>query len=54
MKKVFTNKELEIMSYESQVGMFVSGIKKLKNGWIVYSQVVESELWNFLTEKSNS
>ncbi len=49
MKKVFTNKELEIMSYESQVGMFLSNIEKLANGWIVYSQVVDSEYWNFLT-----
>lgn len=43
------NKNLEIMTYECQVGMYFSGIENLNNGFVVYSKIVEDEHWNFFT-----
>ena len=43
------NQELEMMTYDCQIGMYFSGIEKLKNGFVVYSTIVEDEHWNFFT-----
>jgi hypothetical protein len=46
---LFTNEEYEKFTYECQLGMYFSGVQKLSNGIIVYSNIVLSESWNFLT-----
>ncbi len=42
-------KKLEMFTFNCQVGMYFSGIKKLVNGFIVYSGTVLESGWNFWT-----
>lgn len=44
-----TSLELEKMLYDCQIGMYLSDIKLLENGMLVYSNFVEDSSWNFLT-----
>lgn len=46
---LFTNEEYEKFTYECQLSMYFPGMQKLSNGIILYSNVVLSESWNFLT-----
>ena len=47
---MFCNKKkIEKMLYHCQQGMYFSNIKKLNNGFVVYSDIVESKSWNFFT-----
>ena len=39
--------KLELITYECQIGMYYSEIFKLKNGFIVYSNLVDEPEWNF-------
>lgn len=42
-------KDLEFNCYKCQVGMYFSNIKQLNNGFIVYSDIVLDQSWNFWT-----
>lgn len=42
-------KKLNFLTNDCQVGMYYSAIKNLKNGYVVYSDIVESETWNSFT-----
>lgn len=42
-------KSIEKLLYECQIGMYYTHIKKLRNGFVVYSDIVESTNWNFFT-----
>ena len=41
--------KIESMLYTCQLGMYFSNIEQLDNGFIVYSNTVESPSWNFFT-----
>ncbi len=41
--------DLEIKTYDCQIGMYFSNIQHLKNGFVVYSNIVEDFEWNFFT-----
>lgn len=39
---------LEQMLYDCQIGMYFDGVKKLSNGFVVYSNFIKDENWNFI------
>ena len=40
---------LEKNYYNCQLGMYFDGIKKLSNGFVVYSNFVKDKSWNYFT-----
>ena len=39
---------LEQMLYDCQIGMYFDGVKRLSNGFVVYSNFIKDENWNFI------